>query len=275
MMDAEDCLYDRINDLCQQLILEGYDDFDAWNIACDETCHSSEDEDSEEEEEEEEVAYLSDGELEEEEEEIDQVGGVQRIVPVDVHLNEVVDLRRHWVEMSPRFGTNVMEFCFQPARQLQNEASLNDNALPAISYLDNFVEGVVSYLRKNLPSEDRVQLELVSDNLAGGGVVNPLVQVADLDEDAFLTNIQNVIQSNQDVSVDDGSVTLKVTDVAVPRGAGYEQRHDMVFKTFRDFNLEQLKSKKCLHAVDRRYDPFCGVVSLMLGCALVEAKGSM
>ena len=49
----------------------------------------------------------------------------------------------------------------------------------------------------------------------------------------------------------------------------------MLLKTFRDFNVEHLKAKKCLHAVDRRYDPFCGVISLMLGCALVEAKGSM
>ena len=56
-----------------------------------------------------------------------------------------------------------------------------------------------------------MQLELVSNNLAGGGVLNPLVEVADIDGDAFLTNIQNVIQSNQDVSVDDGSVTLNVT----------------------------------------------------------------
>ena len=120
-----------------------------------------------------------------------------------------------------------------------------------------------------------MQLELVSNNLAGGGVLNPLVEVADIDGDAFLTNIQNVIQSNQDVSVDDGSVTLNVTRVAVPRGAGYENRHCMLLKTFRDFNVEHLKAKKCLHAVDRRYDPFCGVISLMLGCALVEAKGSM
>ena len=120
-----------------------------------------------------------------------------------------------------------------------------------------------------------MQLELVSNNLAGGGVLNPLVEVADIDGDAFLTNIQNVIQSNQDVSVDDGSVTLNVTRVAVPRGAGYENRHCMLLKTFRDFNVQHLKAKKCLHAVDRRYDPFCGVISLMLGCALVEAKGSM
>ena len=127
--------------------------------------------------------------------EINQVGGVQRVAPVDVHLDQIIDLRRHWIEMSPRFGVNVVELCIHPARELEREAS-SSGEVPPMQHVDTFLRGVVTYLRENLPVDDQVQLELVSDNLPNGGVVNPLVTVGQIDEEAFLTSIENVIQSN-------------------------------------------------------------------------------
>ena len=49
-MDAEDRLLERRNDLWQELLFQGYDSDDAWNIACNETCLSSDDKDYSDEE---------------------------------------------------------------------------------------------------------------------------------------------------------------------------------------------------------------------------------
>ena len=43
-MDAEDRLLERRNDLWQELLFQGYDSDDAWDIACNETCLSSDEE---------------------------------------------------------------------------------------------------------------------------------------------------------------------------------------------------------------------------------------
>lgn len=265
-------------------MFQGYDSDDAWDIACNKTCLSSDDEDHSDEE----LDDVDEMEREgvEDEYEVDmeldhydgfgghnQVGGVYRVAPVDVHLDQIIDLRRHWTEMSPRFGVNVVELRIHPARELEREASSSLGEVPPIHHIDTFLREVVTYLCENLPVDDHVQLELVSDNLPNGGVVNPLVPVGQIDEEAFLTSIENVIQSNNNVSVDDGSLTLNITHIVLPRGARYENQHHVLLKTFSDFNLETLKNRRCIHAIDRRYHPFCGVVSLMLAEELDGIEG--
>lgn len=102
-MDAEDRLLERRNDLWQDLLFQGYDSDDAWDIACNETCLSSDDEDHSDEE----LDDVDEMEREgvEDEYEVDmeldhydgfgghnQVGGVYRVAPVDVHLDQIIDL---------------------------------------------------------------------------------------------------------------------------------------------------------------------------------------
>ena len=179
-MDAEDRLLERRNDLWQELLFQGYDSDDAWDIACNETCLSSDDEDSSDdkiERERMEDEYEVDMELDEDDGfqdhsgETNQVGGFHRIASVDVHLDQIIDLRRHWIEMSPHFSVRAVELRIHPARELEIEVSSSSGEVPPMHHIDTFVRAVVTYLRENLPPDDHVQLELVSDNLPNGGVL--------------------------------------------------------------------------------------------------------
>lgn len=269
---------ERQNDLYRELI-EGWSPDDAQAIIDDEiplpesfSSSLSGDEASDLEEDDEAPVVLIDDQ-EASNPDLNQLGGLLRLAPVDVHLSDRIDLTNHWHAMSERFGARVLELRFQPAEELQMVAGDETiNARP-IQFIDQFIEGVVTYLRENLPLNDYVQLELVSDNLPNGGVINPLVPVVDLDHEAFLTSVENVIQSNTSVAVDDGSMTLNVTHFAVPRGSGYghKNRHDIVLKTFSDFNEQSLRTKKCIHAIPKEYDPFCGVVCLKFAQELQDA----
>lgn len=273
--DFED-LIDRQNELYRQLILDGFDPAEAQIIVDDELPSpsspidyaSSADDDSD-------IGDFEDVEValdenDGDEWQVNQLGGLHRMAPVDVHLSDRIDLTDQWHRMSERFGVEVLELRFQPAEELQLVAGDEDLDVRPIHFIDQFLEAVVTYLRENLNLTDYVQLELISDNLPNGGVINPLVPVGELDHEPFLTQVENVIQSNTAVAVDDGSMTLNVTHFSVPRGSGYgdKNRHDIHLKTFAEFNLESLKNKKCIHSVPERYDPFCGVVSLMFAQSL-------
>lgn len=113
----------RQNELYRQLVLDGYDSDEAQAIVDDEIPNDSHDfaihsesdaSDSDVGDFDVEVALDED---DGDEWQVNQLGGLQRMAPVDVHLSDRIDLADQWYRMSERFGVRVLELRFQPAEE--------------------------------------------------------------------------------------------------------------------------------------------------------------
>ena len=77
-----------------------------------------------------------------------------------------------------------------------------------------------------------------------------------------------IVQSNEDISLDDGSLRVEIYHVSLPNGGGYSRSY--LLRSFA-FKMEKvLTASRCLYNVPRTFDPFCGIVALILGLRLAN-----
>ena len=199
-----------------------------------------------------------------------QFGGARIPAPVTVSLEEEgdVDLRAQWHEYSPRFNARALHMRFVPSD------SLRDEELERFQSLDRAIRGVYDFLKdsEDIHDEDYLQVHVSSSKLSGGDLVAPIVPAAEASPDILVSEIQKVIQSNQEVAVDDGSFTMTVQHVRMPRGAGYEDQRQKCLSTFTTVTQDILKKCRSLTEIPRDLHPFCGVACLVIGKLLVEKK---
>ena len=77
-----------------------------------------------------------------------------------------------------------------------------------------------------------------------------------------------IVQSNEDISLDDGSLRVEIYHVSLPSGGGYSTKYLLSSFTFKFEKV--LSDSKCLFNVPRKFDPFCGVVGLILALRLAN-----
>ena len=101
------------------------------------------------------------------------------------------------------------------------------------------------------------------DGFNSGGFSLPLAKIMDLDERSLLNQFSDIVQSNEDIEIDDGSFTIEVYHVTLPRGAGFREQY--LLKSYGK-NLENiLKSTKSLVNIPRRVSPYCASAALLVG----------
>lgn len=104
-----------------------------------------------------------------------QVGGVNP-VPIDLDANSVI-IDEHFVHMAPRFGVRVGVFHFVPTEELEITQSERDS----FHGIERVVMNVYDYVQENFLPDERVQVEVLSDNFTLGSVTSALVQVSTAD----------------------------------------------------------------------------------------------
>lgn len=102
-----------------------------------------------------------------------QVGGVNP-APVDLDINGVV-MDRHFDHVALRFGVRVGEFRFFRTDEEVERGSLERDRFQGI---ERAIMNVYDYIRGNFPLDDRVQVDVESNDFTLGGVTTALVRVA-------------------------------------------------------------------------------------------------
>ena len=204
-----------------------------------------------------------DGEEEEEEGGFFQIGGRGNINPAQVHLDfngKNFDLRSHWIYHNERFGVDGIAYTFV--------VSPNFSPIEVFESFDRLISEIYNFMRTSFHPNDYVEVFVTSNEFRDGGFSIPLVQVQDLDERVLFDRFGLIVQSNENISLDDGSLKVEIYHVSLPSGGGYSSRY--LLRSFA-FKMEKvLSDSNCLYNVPRKFDPFCGVVALILGLRLAN-----
>ena len=159
-------------------------------------------------------------EEEEEDEEIIQIGGRGDINPVQVHLDfngRSFDLSSHWVYHNERFGINGIAYNFV--------VSPNFSPTEVFEPFDRLISEIYDFMRSSFHPNDYVEVFVTSNEFRDGGFSIPLIQVKDLDERVLFDRFGLIVQSNEDISLDDGSLRVEIYHVSLPNGGGYSRRY--------------------------------------------------
>ena len=146
-------------------------------------------------------------------------GGPQMAPPVAYRevTGENVRLEMSWVSVNDHFNVQQVAYRFSPS-DLADELSVLQQFMV-------FVAQVFEHCRENFDPSDLIQVHCTAATLDKGPLTMPLTRVDQLDSGAnhlFLA-MQKVLQSNDGVSVTDGSFMLTLYHVESARFGGYDR----------------------------------------------------
>ena len=189
-----------------------------------------------------------------------QFGGAspaRPVIPLEVNLEvngNNIRIEDHWTTFNEHFGVDGVVYRFVP--DLQEDVEDVDSFRTVINE-------IFDYLRTNFDQRDYVEFFINGDGFNSGGFYLPLAKIMDLDERSLLNQFSDIVQSNEDIQIDDGSFTIEVYHVTLPRGAGYRDRY--LLNSYGQ-NLENiLKSTNSLVNIPRRVSPYCASAALLVG----------
>ena len=90
----------------------------------------------------------------------------------------------------------------------------------------------------------------------------------------LLAQLENIIQSNENLALDSGDFTVEVQHVVVPEARGYEHQRKHLLNQMTTKLEEILKNTRSLMRVDLKLDPYCSVVAMMAGVDYYNSKTS-
>ena len=190
-----------------------------------------------------------------------QFGGAspaRPVIPLEVNLEingNNIRIEDHWTTFNERFGVDGVVYRFVP--------DLQEDVEDVVDSFRTVINEIFDYLRTNFDQRDYVEFFINGDGFNSGGFSLPLSKIMDLDERSLLNQFSDIVQSNEDIEIDDGSFTIEVYHVTLPRGAGYRDRY--LLKSYGQ-NLENiLKSTKSLVNIPRRVSPYCASAALLVG----------
>ena len=165
-------------------------------------------------------------------------------------------MRAHWIHHNKRFGVDGVAYGFILSPHfIGNDVSES---------FDRVVHGIYDFMRSSFHATDYVEIFFSSDGFKNGGFALPLHQVRDLDERVLFHKFSLVIQSNEDVVLNDGSFKIEVYHVHLPNGGGrYSTKY--LLSSYGQKYERVLLNSRALFNVPRKLDPFCGVAALSLG----------
>lgn len=170
----------------------------------------------------------------------------------------------HFETVSERFGVRAVQYRFAPANVDPDE--------DVFEGFVRFITAVYDMIHREFSPEDFVQVDLFSTDLTDQRIGTPLVRVRDASRDVLLDTVENIMQSNFALALDSGDVTIEIQHVHMPEARGYEHQRKHAILSMND-NLERvLKETKSLAEVHPDMDPFCSVVSLLMGKQWLENK---
>ena len=210
------------------------------------------------------IRLLTESEEEDENEDhVFQIGGRGDVNPARVHLDfngREFNLRSHWIFHNERFGVDGIAYNFV--------VSPNFSPTEVFESFDRLISEIYDFMRSSFHPNDYVEVFVTSNEFRDGGFSIPLVQVRDLDERVLFDRFGLIVQSNEDISLDDGSLRVEIYHVNLPSGGGYSIKY--LLSSFSSKFEKVLSDSKCLFNVPRKFDPFCGVVALILALRLAN-----
>ncbi|KAJ7375135.1 hypothetical protein OS493_001873 [Desmophyllum pertusum] len=121
----------------------------------------------------------------------------QTLAAIEAHSDTIVT-RHHWQEVSERFGVTSAKYAFKAQNVPEGEYVMDG--------FERFLGELFQFMRNEFEQDDIVQVRLDSDSFKSGGVSIPLTSTEDLNEDMLLDQLQNIVQSNDEVALDDGTL---------------------------------------------------------------------
>ena len=200
-----------------------------------------------------------------------QFGGAspaRLVIPLEVNLEvngNNVRIEDHWTTFNERFGVDGVVYRFVP--DLQEEVG---------NVVDSFrtvINEIFDYLRTNFDRRDYVEIYINGDGFNSGGFSLPLTKIMDLDERSLLNQFSDIVQSNEDIEIDDGSFTIEVYHVTLPRGAGYRDRY--LLNSYGQSLENILKSTRSLVNIPRRVSPYCAASALIIAKEILQNESKI
>lgn len=127
---------------------------------------------------------------------------------MDLGINGVV-LDKHFVYVALRFGVRFGVFRFIPTDEDVAQESLERDHFQGI---ERSIMNVYDYIHHNFFPDDRVQVNVASNNFTVGGVTSVLVSVK-CRSCIFVGLDGSVIQRNQALQDDSGAFCIRATHV--------------------------------------------------------------
>ncbi len=172
----------------------------------------------------------------------------------DDMVGEYVTLQSHATFENKRFGVTGRRYAL-----IVDERPEPQERLQAFVHLITDLEQM---MRRNMELNDYVQLRFRSNNL-NNPFICPVVRLAQFDARVCIEMFENIIQSNLVVDVGDGSFSVDVYHVRLPRGGGLT-RNQRSLQEFGKTVDKLLKNKRSILKVpEKPFHPHCAVVALM------------
>ena len=137
------------------------------------------------------------------------------LLPLEVNLEVVgrnIQLEDHWTTFNERFGIDGVVYRFVPDLQ---------DVEDVVASFAIVINEIFDHLRLNFDGNDFVEIFINGDGFKSGRFSLPLTKIESLDQRSLLNQFADIVQSNEDIEIDDGSFTIEVYHVSLPRGAGY------------------------------------------------------
>ena len=164
-----------------------------------------------------------------------------------------IRLEDHWASFNDRFGIDGVVYRFVP--------DLEENVEDVVESFGVVINEIFDHLRLNFDRNDFVEFFINRDGFNSGGFSLPLTRIENLDQRAFLNQFADIVQSNEDIEIDDGSFTIEVYHVSQPRGSGFNSRHLL---TSYGQNIENiLKNTRSLLNILKTVHPYCAAILIV------------
>ena len=180
------------------------------------------------------------------------------LLPLEVNLEVVgrnIQLEDHWTTFNERFGIDGVVYRFVP--------DLREYVEDVVASFAIVINKIFDHLRLNFDGNDFVEIFINGDGFKSGGFSLPLTKIESLDPRSLLNQFADIVQSNEDIEIDDGSFTIEVYHVSLPRGAGYSARYLM--KSYGQSMENILKNTRSLLNVPKTAHPYCAAAALIVG----------
>lgn len=144
-----------------------------------------------------------------------QRGGVLRTInPVDLSNVNRFQIENSWRQFSETFNFHGTVYQIKP--------TVIDDAQDIVANVRIFLQQVYDYMNRTFNPSDQISCYCSAsgfDETKGGGVSLPFMRLDQFRPSMLVQQIEAVVQSNEDVAIDDGSFTLEIFRVVLP-GAG-------------------------------------------------------
>ena len=183
---------------------------------------------------------------------------VRPILPLEVNLEVTgrnIQLEDHWTTFNDRFGIDGVVYRFVP--------DLQEDVEDVVASFAIVINEIFEHLITNFDGNDFVEIFINGDGFKSGGFSLPLTKIESLDERSLLNQFADIVQSNEDIEIDDGSFTIEVYHVTLPRGAGYNSRY--LLKSYGQSLDKILRNTRSLLNVPKTVHPYYAAAALLIG----------